>query len=100
MIVFEYMNKGTLRQFLDHMKANNFADFPWKRRIHMALGGALGLYRIHNMQPPMLHCAIGSDKFLVNSNWEIKVGIHRRKCELTPYQTSIMSSVHTEPFFP
>ncbi|XP_072013784.1 mixed lineage kinase domain-like protein [Amphiura filiformis] len=73
MIVFEYMNKGTLRQFLDHMKANNFTEFPWKKRIHMALGGALGLYRIHNMQPPMIHCAIGSDKFLVNSNWEIKI---------------------------
>ena len=75
MIVFEYMNRGTLRQFLDHAKSNNLAEFSWSKRIHMALGGALGLYRIHSMTPPMLHCAIGSDKFLVNSSWEIKVSV-------------------------
>ena len=74
MIVFEYMNEGTLRQFLDHAKSNE--EFTWSRRIQMALGGALGLYRIHSIEPPMLHCAIGSDKFLVNSNWEIKVRVH------------------------
>ena len=74
MIVMEYMHLGTLKDVLQnlHQREGN-SNINWLRRVHMALGGALGLYRIHNMQPPMLHCSIDSTKFLVDRNYEVKV---------------------------
>ena len=74
MVVMEYMHNGTLREVLkDLHKSEGTARINWTRRVHMALGGALGLYRIHSMQPPMLHSAIDSTKFLVDRNYEVKV---------------------------
>ena len=74
MVVMEYMPRGTLREVLTHLhKTEGTGRINWTRRVHMALGGALGLYRIHSMRPPMLHSAIDSAKFLVDRSYEVKV---------------------------
>ena len=75
MIVMEYMSRGTLQAALQKLHKKEGTDnINWVRRVHMALGGALGLYRIHSMQPnAMLHCSIDSTKFLVDRNFEVKV---------------------------
>ena len=73
MIIMEYMDRGTLQTALQKLHKKEGTRINWVRRVHMALGGALGLYRIHSMQPPMLHCSIDSMKFLVDKNFEVKV---------------------------
>ena len=74
MIVMEYLERGTLQKTLQELdKTEGKSNIDWTRRVHMALGGALGLYRIHSMQPPMLHCCIDSKKFLVDKHYEVKV---------------------------
>ena len=72
MIVSEYMSRGNLRSLLQDYK-DRPSDLSWERRIYMANGGALGLYRIHHLDPLMLLGDIGSDKFLVSSDYKLKV---------------------------
>ncbi|XP_072013782.1 mixed lineage kinase domain-like protein isoform X2 [Amphiura filiformis] len=74
MIIMEFMDRGTLKDALQKLHKKEGTDnINWGRRVHMALGGALGLYRIHSMQPPMLHCAIDSTKLMVDKNFEVKI---------------------------
>ncbi|XP_072043543.1 mixed lineage kinase domain-like protein [Amphiura filiformis] len=74
MIIMEYMKRGTLKETLQTLDKKEGRDnIDWSRRVHMALGGALGLYRIHSMVPPMLHCCIDSKKFLVDRSYEVKI---------------------------
>ena len=73
MIVMEYMERGNLRHVLDTTDASLL---PIHRRIQMALDGALGLYRIHNMDRAMVHRDLASHRFLVNAKWEVKVICH------------------------
>ncbi|XP_071958898.1 mixed lineage kinase domain-like protein [Antedon mediterranea] len=74
MLVFEYMEKGTLRKVLD----DQHAELSFTDKLRMALDGALGLYRIHHLQE--LHRVITSSKFLVNKHFKVKlsdVGLSR-----------------------
>ncbi|XP_072043519.1 mixed lineage kinase domain-like protein [Amphiura filiformis] len=74
MIIMEYMQRGTLKETLVTLNEKEGTNhINWSRRVHMALGGALGLYRIHSMVPPMLHCCIDSKKFLVDRFYEVKI---------------------------
>ncbi|XP_072043558.1 mixed lineage kinase domain-like protein isoform X2 [Amphiura filiformis] len=74
MIIMEYMKRGTLKETLETLHKQEGRDnIDWSRRVHMALGGALGLFRIHSMVPPMLHCCVDSKKFLVDRSYEVKI---------------------------
>ncbi|XP_071793738.1 mixed lineage kinase domain-like protein isoform X1 [Asterias amurensis] len=70
MIIIEYMERGNLRHVLD---TTDPSLLPCQMRIQMALDGALGLYRIHNMKRAMLHLNLASHRFLVNAKWEVKI---------------------------
>ncbi|XP_022087428.1 mixed lineage kinase domain-like protein isoform X2 [Acanthaster planci] len=73
LLVFEYMEKGNLRDVLDE-HGRDWTELPWARRIQMALDGALGLYRMHNSEPrPLMHQDLASDVFLVNASWGVKL---------------------------
>ncbi|XP_072043623.1 mixed lineage kinase domain-like protein [Amphiura filiformis] len=92
MIIMEYMERGTLKETLNALHKKEGRDnIDWSRRVHMALGGALGLYRIHSMQPPMLHCCIGIKKFLVDRSYEVKIAdvgfAHTRTSTGKDYET-------------
>lgn len=64
------MERGDLRHALDHDDAKTLS---WEQRIQMALDGALGLFFIHDMNRPMLHRGLASNKFMVDRSWTVKV---------------------------
>ncbi|XP_033117278.1 mixed lineage kinase domain-like protein [Anneissia japonica] len=66
MIVFEYMENGHLRKFLD--KNSQLTD---TQRLRMALDSALGLYVIHNQL--WLHRNLTSMKYLVDNKLTVKL---------------------------
>ncbi|XP_071793739.1 mixed lineage kinase domain-like protein isoform X2 [Asterias amurensis] len=70
MIIMEYMERGNLRHVLD---TTDPSLLTCQMRIQMALDGALGLYRIHNMDRAMVHRDLASHRFLVNAKWEVKI---------------------------
>ncbi|XP_038060335.1 mixed lineage kinase domain-like protein [Patiria miniata] len=75
LLVFEYMAKGCLREVLDSVDKDgtNMKILPWERRVQMALDGALGLCRMHNTEPSIMHRDVTSDVFLVDNNWKMKI---------------------------
>ncbi|XP_038060236.1 mixed lineage kinase domain-like protein [Patiria miniata] len=75
LLVFEYMAKGCLREVLDSVDKDgtDMKILPWERRVQMALDGALGLCRMHNTEPSIMHRDVTSDVFLVDNNWKMKI---------------------------
>ncbi|KAI5944781.1 Mixed lineage kinase domain-like protein [Manis javanica] len=80
-IVMEYCELGTLRELLDKEK-----DLIFAKRIVLALGAAMGLYRLHHSEvPAQLHRNINSMSFLVAGGYKVKLA----GFELSKTQTSI-----------
>ncbi|NWU95972.1 MLKL protein, partial [Upupa epops] len=68
-IVMEYCKHGTLRDVLTKQQ-----HLSWEIRIHMALGAARGLYRLHQTEDKSrLHGCICSSKFLVAGDYCVKL---------------------------
>ncbi|XP_033633276.1 mixed lineage kinase domain-like protein [Asterias rubens] len=87
MIIMEYMERGNLRHVLD---TTDPSMLPFHRRIQMALDGALGLYRIHNMDRAMVHRDLASHRFLVNAKWEVKIsGLKMAKAYVSVWGSEI-----------
>ncbi|NXO01353.1 MLKL protein, partial [Rhinopomastus cyanomelas] len=68
-IIMEYCKHGTLRDVLTRQQ-----HLSWEIRIHMALGAARGLYRLHQTaDKSRLHGCICSSKFLVAGDYCVKL---------------------------
>ncbi|XP_071793742.1 mixed lineage kinase domain-like protein [Asterias amurensis] len=85
MIIMEYMERGNLRHVLDTTDPSLLTS---QMRIQMALDGALGLYRIHNMDRAMVHRDLASRRFLVNAKWEVKIsGLKMAKANVSVFMS-------------
>lgn len=84
LIVMEYCEKGSLRQVLDSQ-----CNLPWRRKAHMSLDAANGLYRLHQSEQKFkVHGCINSSKFLVDAGYRVKLG----GFELAKTETSLKKS--------
>ncbi|XP_022773557.1 serine/threonine-protein kinase-like protein CCR4 [Durio zibethinus] len=71
-LVYEYMNNGTLH---DHLhKFQNSTFMSWDIRLRIALDAARGIEYLHEYAvPPIIHRDIKSSNILVDANWTAKV---------------------------
>ncbi|KAE8675285.1 putative Calmodulin-like 41 [Hibiscus syriacus] len=71
-LVFEYMKKGSLRDWLCNESSGETGS--WIRRIQIALDVANGLYYLHSFtKPAYVHGDIKSSNVLLNNNLRAKI---------------------------
>ncbi|XP_022768869.1 protein LYK5-like [Durio zibethinus] len=71
-LVFEYMKKGSLRDWLFNQSPDEIGS--WKRRIQIALDVANGLHYLHSFtKPAYIHGDIKSSNVLLNSGLRAKI---------------------------
>ncbi|KAL3624079.1 hypothetical protein CASFOL_032895 [Castilleja foliolosa] len=79
-LVYEYMEKGTL---YDHLHDPSKDPLPWKRRLQIGIGAARGLIYIHSIiKQKLLHHDLKSTNIWLDENWVPKVsewGLFRTK---------------------
>ncbi|XP_059190889.1 mixed lineage kinase domain-like protein [Centropristis striata] len=81
LIIMEYCEHGSLRQFLD-----SDHTVSWHMKARMCRDAARGLYRLHQSEAKTkVHGSISSSKFLVAEGYTVKLG----GFELTQTETSI-----------
>ncbi|CAH8261313.1 unnamed protein product [Arabidopsis lyrata] len=68
LLVFEYMVKGNVRDYL-----GDSSDFTFKKRISVALDAAKGLLHLHNLDPPVQHKRFRTGKVLLDADLNAKV---------------------------
>lgn len=72
MLVYEYMDNGSLYDHLFHAHDSPLAS--WPARMKVALDAARGIEYLHEYAvPPIIHRDVKSSNILVNSNWRAKV---------------------------
>ncbi|XP_043937894.1 mixed lineage kinase domain-like protein [Protopterus annectens] len=86
LIVMEYCELGTLRNVLDKSKL----ELSWQDKIHMSLGAARALYRLHLSEEKFkVHGCINSSRFLVAKGLQVKLS----GFELAQTETSLKRNV-------
>lgn len=71
-LVFEYMENGSLREWLNGNKSKDRGS--WNKRIQIALDVANGLHYLHHFtEPPYIHMDIKSSNILLNSDLRAKI---------------------------
>ncbi|KAL0419711.1 UNVERIFIED_CONTAM: MDIS1-interacting receptor like kinase [Sesamum radiatum] len=73
MIVYEYMQNGSLGEALHGKKAGSLL-VDWVSRYNIALGVAQGLaYLHHDCHPPVIHRDVKSNNILLDANLEARI---------------------------
>lgn len=77
-LLFEYMENGSLREWLRGNISNSKDRKSWTKRIQIAVDVANGLHYLHNStEPPYIHMDINSSNILLNSDLRAKIGNFR-----------------------
>lgn len=102
MLVYEFMENGTMREWLSGKMAY---PLDWTKRLSIAVGSARGLTYLHEMaNPPIIHRDIKSANILLDGNHVAKVadfGLSKlapegadKKIATTQVKGTMVSSTH------
>jgi serine/threonine protein kinase len=75
-LVYEYVEKGTLRDHLYDLKENpkRSSKLSWKQRLEICIGSAKGLHYLHTSSTGgIIHRDVKSTNILLNENYVAKV---------------------------
>ncbi|XP_021645221.2 receptor-like protein kinase 5 [Hevea brasiliensis] len=74
LLVYEYMEKRSLDQWLHAKKRSTGVDLDWPMRFRIAVGAAQGLsYLHHDCSPPIIHRDVKSSNILLDSAFNAKI---------------------------
>ena len=73
LLVYEYMENGSLYLLLDKHRASDII-LDWPKRFQIAIGAAQGLrYMHHDCSPPIIHRDVKSSNILLDSEFNAKI---------------------------
>lgn len=74
LIVYEYMENGTLYDHLHREPSSSLVTVSWKMRIDVLLGVSRAIEHLHcHAMPPVIHRDIKSENVLFDSSWVPRV---------------------------
>ncbi|OMO58311.1 hypothetical protein COLO4_34739 [Corchorus olitorius] len=74
LLVYEYMENGSLYQWLNKHQASSAIVLDWPKRFQIAVGAAQGLcYMHHDCSPPIIHRDVKSSNILLDSEFNPKI---------------------------
>nr|ASM47299.1 lysm-containing receptor kinase 18 [Trema orientale] len=96
-LIFEYMENGSLREWL--CRNDNEKDWSWSRRIQIALDIAHGLNYLHSFtEPGYVHKNIKSSNILLNRDMRAKIAnfglAGPAKCQVQTTSRSSQTTTH------
>ncbi|KAB2004077.1 hypothetical protein ES319_D11G173500v1 [Gossypium barbadense] len=72
-VVFEYMSRGSLADFLFGIR-KDYVPLSWKHRLHICIGAARGLHYLHTgAKHAVIHRGIKSSNMLLDEEWCCKL---------------------------
>eukprot|EP01125_Pyxidicula_operculata_P018577 TRINITY_DN660_c0_g1_i1.p1 TRINITY_DN660_c0_g1~~TRINITY_DN660_c0_g1_i1.p1 ORF type:complete len:258 (-),score=14.81 TRINITY_DN660_c0_g1_i1:568-1296(-) len=72
-LVTEYLQGGTLRQFIENCKAHQNFQLMSERRFNLAKGIAMGMEYLHNFNPIIIHRDLTSRNILLDDQLNPKI---------------------------
>ncbi|KAE8722308.1 Malectin/receptor protein kinase family protein [Hibiscus syriacus] len=73
LLVFEYMSRGSLADFL-FGGGEDFVPLAWKRRLQICIGAARGLHYLHTgAKRSVIHRDIRTSNILIDEQWSSKL---------------------------
>lgn len=92
MLVYEYIDNGTLDQWLHGNLGDHVSPLTWDIRMRITLGAAKGLAYLHEgLEPKVVHRDVKSSNILLDKRWNAKLsdfGLAKLVCSQTSYVTT------------
>ncbi|KAF8687003.1 hypothetical protein HU200_043283 [Digitaria exilis] len=74
LLVYEYMDKGSLDWWLHHRDGAPAPPLDWPARLGIAIDAAKGLsYLHHDLEEPIVHCDVKSSNILLAPDFKAKI---------------------------
>ncbi|PKU87108.1 Receptor-like protein kinase HSL1 [Dendrobium catenatum] len=74
LLVYEYLQNGSLDWWLHQRRRGNEAPLDWPTRLQIAVGAAKGLcYMHHHCSPPIIHRDVKSSNILLDPKFNAKI---------------------------
>ncbi|WCJ25857.1 Protein kinase superfamily protein [Euphorbia peplus] len=72
-LIYEFIEKGNLDQWLHDTPLNSKPSLPWDTRINVIKGVANGLAYLHNLETPIIHRDIKASNVLLDLKFEAHI---------------------------
>ncbi|GAB2285123.1 hypothetical protein Dimus_019576 [Dionaea muscipula] len=72
-LVYEYMENGSLDEWLFNKKSHHKEPLTWDMRISIALGAARGIAFLHSLDKPVIHRDIKTSHILLDGSYNPKI---------------------------